>query len=157
MQRMRDQTSGEPLIIMGMIECSLVITQTWPDDDLDTRLQTAGTPLPHTEIRIIDAGSGAVVPFATAGDLCIRSCLSMAGGMEMLLGTDIRLTVRHASVVLPEAARGVTPFAGALVRLPRQMPYALALAMEMLLTGAAIHAENALKAGLSAGLFLATA
>ncbi len=70
----------------------------------------------------------------------------MAGGMEMLLGTDIRLAVPQARFALPEAARGVIPFAGALARLPRQIPYALA--MEMLLTGAALDAEAALRAGL---------
>ncbi len=70
----------------------------------------------------------------------------MAGGMEVLLGTDIRLAVPGARFALPEAARGVIPFAGALVRLPRQIPHALA--MEMLLTGAAIDAESALRAGL---------
>ncbi|MCA2013726.1 enoyl-CoA hydratase/isomerase family protein [Cereibacter sphaeroides] len=70
----------------------------------------------------------------------------MAGGMETLLGTDIRIAVPHATFALPEAARGVIPFAGALVRLPRQIPYALA--MEMMLTGAAIDAETALNAGL---------
>ena len=83
MHRMRDQTGGEPLIIMGMTECSPVITQTWPDDDLETRLQTAGTPLPHTEIRIIDPDSGAVVPFGMAGELCIRGYLTMAGYFDM--------------------------------------------------------------------------
>lgn len=83
MRRMRDQTGGEPLIIMGMTECSPVITQTWPGDDLDTRLQTAGTPLPHTEIRIIDPDTGAVVPFGTAGELCIRGYLTMAGYFDM--------------------------------------------------------------------------
>ncbi|WFE74678.1 AMP-binding protein [Roseinatronobacter sp. S2] len=83
MRRMRDQTGGEPLIIMGMTECSPVITQTWPGDDLDTRLQTAGTPLPHTEIRIIDPYTGAVVPFGTAGELCIRGYLTMAGYFDM--------------------------------------------------------------------------
>ncbi|MGY6704249.1 AMP-binding protein [Roseinatronobacter sp.] len=83
MRRMRDQTGGEPLIIMGMTECSPVITQTWPDDDLDTRLQTAGTPLPHTEVRIIDPDTGAVVPFGKAGELCIRGYLTMAGYFDM--------------------------------------------------------------------------
>ncbi|MCC5960144.1 MAG: AMP-binding protein [Rhodobacteraceae bacterium] len=83
MRRMRDQTGGEPLIIMGMTECSPVITQTSPGDDLDTRLQTAGTPLPHTEIRIIDPDTGAVVPFGTAGELCIRGYLTMAGYFDM--------------------------------------------------------------------------
>jgi len=70
----------------------------------------------------------------------------MAGGMEMLLGTDIRIAVPQAKFALPEAARGVIPFAGALVRLPRQIPYALA--MELLLTGGAMDAETALNAGL---------
>ena len=70
----------------------------------------------------------------------------MAGGMETLLGTDIRLAVPHAKFALPEAARGVIPFAGALVRLPRQIPYAVA--MEMMLTGRAIDAETALNVGL---------
>ena len=70
----------------------------------------------------------------------------MAGGMEVLLGTDIRLAVPEARFALPEAARGVIPFAGALVRLPRQIPYALA--MEMLLTGGSIDAQTALRAGL---------
>lgn len=70
----------------------------------------------------------------------------MAGGMETLLGTDIRIAVPHATFALPEAVRGVIPFAGALVRLPRQIPYALA--MEMMLTGTAIDAPTALNAGL---------
>ena len=70
----------------------------------------------------------------------------LAGGMEILLGTDVRLAVPEATFALPEAARGVIPFAGALARLPRQIPHALA--MEMLLTGRPIDAGTALRAGL---------
>ena len=70
----------------------------------------------------------------------------MAAGMEMLLGTDIRIAVPHARFALPEVMRGVIPFAGALARLPRQIPYAMA--MEMLLTGEAIDAETALRVGI---------
>ncbi len=70
----------------------------------------------------------------------------MAGGMEILLATDIRLAVPGAQFALPEAARGVIPFAGALARLTRQMPYAIA--MELLTTGAPIDAETALRHGL---------
>lgn len=70
----------------------------------------------------------------------------MAGGMEILLATDIRMAVPTARFALPEAARGVIPFAGALSRLPRQIPYAVA--MEMLTTGAPIDAETALRHGL---------
>lgn len=70
----------------------------------------------------------------------------MAAGMEILLATDIRVAVPHASFALPEAARGVIPFAGALTRLPRQIPYTAA--MEIMLTGAPMGPEEALRHGL---------
>ncbi|MEQ9812300.1 MAG: enoyl-CoA hydratase-related protein [Azospirillaceae bacterium] len=70
----------------------------------------------------------------------------LAGGMELLLGTDIRIASQTATFGLPEPRRGVIPFAGALVRLPRQIAYAHA--MELLLTGDAVDAETALRIGL---------
>lgn len=70
----------------------------------------------------------------------------MAAGMEILLGTDIRLAVPGATFALPEAARGVIPFAGALARLPRQIPYAAA--MEMLVANVPLDAAGALRHGL---------
>jgi len=70
----------------------------------------------------------------------------LAGGMELLLGTDIRIASRAATFGLPEPRRGVIPFAGALVRLPRQIAYAHA--MELLLTGEPVDAETALRMGL---------
>lgn len=70
----------------------------------------------------------------------------MAAGLEILLATDIRIAVPHATFALPEAARGVIPFAGALARLPRQVPYTVA--MEMLVANTALDAETALRHGL---------
>lgn len=70
----------------------------------------------------------------------------MAAGMEILLSTDIRLAVPQARFALPEAARGVIPFAGALARLPRQVPYTAA--MEMLVANIPLDAEGALRHGL---------
>lgn len=70
----------------------------------------------------------------------------MAGGMETMLATDIRIAADHATFALPEVRRGLIPFAGSLVRLPRQIPQCLA--MEMLLTGDPISAEQALSAGM---------
>lgn len=70
----------------------------------------------------------------------------MAGGMETILATDIRIAADHATFALPEVRRGLIPFAGALVRLPRQVHYCLA--MEMLLTGEPLTAEGAREAGL---------
>lgn len=70
----------------------------------------------------------------------------LAGGMETMLATDIRIAADHATFGLPEAKRGLIPFAGALVRLPRQMSQCRA--MELLLTGDAISAAEAQAAGL---------
>ncbi len=70
----------------------------------------------------------------------------MAGGFELLLGTDIRIAADHARFALPEAARGVIPFAGAIARLPRQIPYCAA--MHLMLTGEPIDAAEALRIGL---------
>lgn len=70
----------------------------------------------------------------------------LAGGMETMIATDIRIAAEEAIFGLPEAKRGLIPFAGSLVRLPRQVPHAMA--MEMLLTGDFIDANRALAIGL---------
>lgn len=70
----------------------------------------------------------------------------LAGGMETVLATDIRIAASHATFGLPEAKRALIPFAGSLVRLPRQVPYCVA--MEMLLVGDSLDADSARLAGL---------
>ncbi|MBE7368668.1 enoyl-CoA hydratase/isomerase family protein [Ramlibacter pallidus] len=70
----------------------------------------------------------------------------LAGGMEMALGTDIRVAADTAIFGWPEVRRAVIPFAGSLVRLPRQVPHALA--MELLLVGEPIGAAEAHRIGL---------
>jgi enoyl-CoA hydratase len=66
--------------------------------------------------------------------------------MEMLLGMDIRIASERASFGLPEVCRGLFASGGSTVRLPRQLPWPLA--MEILLTGQRITAEQALAWGL---------
>ena len=70
----------------------------------------------------------------------------MAAGFELMLGTDIRLSVPHASFALPEVRHALIPFAGSMARLPRQLTWPLA--MELMLTGDAIDARRALELGL---------
>lgn len=70
----------------------------------------------------------------------------MAAGFEMMLGTDIRIAAEHAQFALPEVQRAVLPFAGSMARLPRQIPYAVA--MRLLLTGEPIDATEAWRIGL---------
>ena len=70
----------------------------------------------------------------------------MGGGCEMLQQTDIRIAEEQARFGVPEARRGLIAGAGSTMRLKRQIPYAVA--MEMLLTGRILDAEEALRWGL---------
>jgi enoyl-CoA hydratase len=70
----------------------------------------------------------------------------IAGGMELMLATDIRVAVEHATFALMEAKWGLILYAGSLVRTPREIPYCNA--MELLLTGDRIDAHEARRLGL---------
>jgi enoyl-CoA hydratase len=72
--------------------------------------------------------------------------LCVAGGMEMLLGTDIRLASTGASFGIFEPKRGLFPGGGTTVRLPRQIPFPWA--MEILLLCEAVDADTAFRMGL---------
>lgn len=71
---------------------------------------------------------------------------ALAGGTEILQGTDIRVAGRSAVFGVTEVQRGLFPMAGSTVRLPRQIPYSLAL--EMLLTGDSYSADAVQRMGL---------
>jgi fatty-acyl-CoA synthase len=53
-------------------------SMTSPDDDVVTKAETVGTPLPHREVRIVDP-DGATVPFGVPGELIMRSPMVMDG------------------------------------------------------------------------------
>ncbi|GAA1021292.1 enoyl-CoA hydratase [Acrocarpospora pleiomorpha] len=71
---------------------------------------------------------------------------AVAGGTELLVGTDLRVVAESATLGLFEAKRALFPMGGSAVRLPRQIPYAFA--MDLLLTGRAITAPEAYRMGL---------
>ncbi|WP_353940505.1 crotonase/enoyl-CoA hydratase family protein [Streptomyces sp. HUAS MG91] len=70
----------------------------------------------------------------------------VAGGTEILQGTDIRVAGESATFGLFEVKRGLFPIGGSTVRLPRQV--ARTHALEMLLTGRAYPAPEAAAIGL---------
>lgn len=70
----------------------------------------------------------------------------LAGGTELIQGTDIRIAAEHARFGLTEVSRGIIPAGGSLARLARQIPYAKA--MEILLTGQHMTAQEAWRIGL---------
>lgn len=71
---------------------------------------------------------------------------ALAGGTEILQGTDIRVASENAVFGVTEVTLGLFPLGGSSVRLRRQIPYAIAA--EMLLAGRRLTAAEALHYGL---------
>jgi enoyl-CoA hydratase len=75
---------------------------------------------------------------------------ALAGGFEVALACDLIVAARDARFGIPEVKRGLVAAAGALLRLPRRIPYHLA--MELALTGEPIGAERAHAIGIASRL-----
>jgi enoyl-CoA hydratase len=71
---------------------------------------------------------------------------ALAGGFELALACDIVVASREAKFGLPEPKRGLVAAAGGLLRLPRRVPYHVA--MEIALTGDFYAAQRLYELGL---------
>ena len=71
---------------------------------------------------------------------------ALAGGCEMALASDLIVAANNAKFGLPEVKRGLVAGAGGMLRLPRRLPYHIA--MEVILTGDMLPAERAHAFGL---------
>jgi fatty-acyl-CoA synthase len=70
---------GDVTICYGMTETSPVSTQTGAEDSLEKRVGTVGRVHPHVEVKVIDPGTGAVVPRGEPGEFCTRGYSIMLG------------------------------------------------------------------------------
>lgn len=111
----------------------------------------AGADLKATIPLITEKGLGATMPDptrrffseVTKPIIAAVNGLCLAGGTEMLLGTDIRIAVEHATFGLTEPRWALMAGGGSHVRLPRQIAWVRA--MEILLIGDQISAQDALQ------------
>jgi enoyl-CoA hydratase len=71
---------------------------------------------------------------------------AVAGGLEVALACDMIVAARGARLGIPEVKRSLVAAGGALLRLPRALPHAIA--MELALTGDPIPAERGYELGL---------
>ena len=71
---------------------------------------------------------------------------AVAGGCEIALACDLIVAASDSRFGIPEVKRSLVAAGGALLRLPRRLPYGLA--MELALTGDPIDAERAHQVGL---------
>ena len=72
--------------------------------------------------------------------------LAIGGGFEIALAADVIIAADHAAFALPEMQRGFLADAGAMQRLPRRIPYNVAV--ELMLTGRRMGADEAVQWGL---------
>ncbi len=73
--------------------------------------------------------------------------VAVGGGLELALACDIRIVAEGARLGLMEPKRGITPGGKGTVRLPLLVP--MGIALEMLLSGDLIPAEEAYRIGLA--------
>ncbi len=72
--------------------------------------------------------------------------LVIGGGFELAMACDLLIAAEHVEFGLPEMPLGMVPVAGALQRLPRRLPYNIA--MEMFVLGRRMSAAEAAHYGL---------
>jgi enoyl-CoA hydratase len=80
--------------------------------------------------------------------ICAVEGYALGGGWELTMAADLTVAAESAQFGLPEVKRGLIASGGALHRLPRRVPFHVA--MDLLLTGRTIGAAEAARLGLVA-------
>jgi enoyl-CoA hydratase len=116
----------------------------------------SGTFCAGFDLKAFLRGETAVIPgrgFGGIAEMVRRKPLvaavegwALAGGWELVLSCDLVVAAEDSRFGLPEAKRGLVAAGGGLVRLPRRMPYLIAL--EVGLTGEPLPATRAAQFGL---------
>ena len=107
-----------------------------PTDDYDRRYLAEPNLGDRAILRVSDLDKPVIAAVNGA---------AVAGGCEFVQGTDIRIAADTARFGVQEVRWALFPGGGSTVRLPAQLPYAIA--MEWLLTGALVDAQRAYELG----------
>ena len=133
----------------------------WEDDDgIQTVVITGNGPTfcAGADLKLIAAGKGGEMATAKGNFaglvrrnypkpiIAAVNGPAFAGGFEIVLACDLVVAADVAQFGIPEVKRGLFAAAGALIRLPKRIP--LALATELAITGDPISAERARELGL---------
>ncbi len=107
-----------------------------PEDEFDERIRNDISLIYKGLLRNLEVTKPII---AAVKGYCV------AGGMEMLQATDIRVAAEDARFAIAEVKHSLFPMGGSTARLARQIPFAHA--MEILLTGEQFSAQDALRIG----------
>ncbi len=80
---MGDMNMNEITIAYGLTEASPVFTQTSVDDPIEKRVNTVGTSMPFSEVKIIDPETGETLGPNKKGEICCRGYNIMKGYYNM--------------------------------------------------------------------------
>jgi fatty-acyl-CoA synthase len=78
-----DMNMTEVTIAYGLTEASPVFTQTSVDDPIEKRVNTVGTDMPFSEVKIVDPETGETVGPGVTGEICCRGYNVMKGYYKM--------------------------------------------------------------------------
>jgi enoyl-CoA hydratase len=110
------------------------------------------------DLKVVAAGRGVEIMLERGGFaglverevtkpiICAVNGPALAGGFEIVLACDLVVAADSARFGVPEVQRGLMAAAGALIRLPKRVP--LAIALELAMTGDPVDADRALALGL---------
>ncbi|RLE21576.1 MAG: crotonase/enoyl-CoA hydratase family protein [Actinobacteria bacterium] len=107
------------------------------EDEWDERLKS--------DLRLLDKALLRRTDFTVPVIAAVRG-FALAGGTELVLGTDLRIAAEDSEFGLTEVSRGIIPAGGGLAKLARQVPWAKAA--EIVLVGDRISARAAADMGL---------
>lgn len=110
----------------------------------DLKAAAAGEP-PDADYGVGGFGGLQQLPGLNKPVICAVNGLAFGGGFEIALSCDLILAAEHATFALPEIDSGTVADAAS-IKLPRRMPFHVA--MELLLTGRRIDAQEAQRWGL---------
>jgi fatty-acyl-CoA synthase len=69
--------------VYGQTELSPIVTQTSPSDSPEEKAETAGRPLDHVEVKVVDPATNRTVACHEVGEICARGYQVMAGYLDM--------------------------------------------------------------------------
>ena len=130
----------------GDAECRVVVLTGAGDKAFSSGADLGGDLSASPELaRIVNRALLKNTPFSKPIVAAVNGdCV--AGGVELLLSTDIRAVVPEARFALPEVKWSIYPFGGATVKLMQQIGYVHA--MDLLFTGRLVDARFAAGIGL---------
>jgi fatty-acyl-CoA synthase len=70
--RIEKESGAAFTIVFGQTECSPVASMTSPQDTTIDKTLTLGSPMPHTEVKIIDPETGDILPCGEPGEYLTR-------------------------------------------------------------------------------------